>query len=103
MPASRQQEYVESEDGLDYLARQTGGFFMHDSNDLDAGIVRALQDLSGYFLIGYKPEESSFELEGGKRRFHRIQVKVKAARASQRAQAARSAATQRKRAWRSLV
>jgi len=79
VPASRQREYAESEDGLDYLARQTGGFFMHGSNDLDAGIVRALQDLSGYYLIGYKPEESSFELESGKRRFHRIQVKVKAA------------------------
>ena len=77
--ASRRREYAESEDGLDYLARQTGGFFMHDSNDLDAGIVRALQDLSGYYLIGYKPEESSFEPEGGKRRFHRIQVKVKTA------------------------
>jgi len=52
---------------------------MHDSNDLDAGILRALQDLSGYYLLGYKPEESSFDLDSGKRRFHRIQVKVKTA------------------------
>ncbi len=77
--AGRQREYLESEDGLDYLARQTGGFFMHGGNDLDAGIVRALEDLSGYYLIGYKPEESSFDLESGKRRFHKIQVEVKTA------------------------
>lgn len=75
----REREYLASEDGLEYLARETGGFFMHDGNDLDAGIVHALEDMSGYYLIGYKPAESSFELEGGERRFHRIQVLVKQA------------------------
>jgi VWFA-related protein len=75
----RESEYRASEDGLEYLARETGGFFMHDGNDLDAGIVHALEDMSGYYLIGYKPSESSFELESGERRFHRIQVKVKQA------------------------
>jgi hypothetical protein len=74
---SREREYLASEHGLDYLARETGGFFMHDGNDLDGGIVRALEDMSGYYLIGYKPGESSFELEGAHRRFHKIQVKVK--------------------------
>jgi hypothetical protein len=61
----RESEYLASEDGLEYLARETGGFFMHDGNDLDAGIVHALEDMSGYYLIGYKPSESSFELESG--------------------------------------
>ncbi len=75
----REREYLASEDGLEYLARETGGFFMHDGNDLDAGIVRALDDMSGYYLIGYKPSESSFELESGQRRFHQIQVLVKQA------------------------
>jgi VWFA-related protein len=75
----RESEYLASEDGLEYLARETGGFFMHDGNDLDAGIVHALEDMSGYYLIGYKPSESSFELESGQRRFHRIQVTVKQA------------------------
>jgi len=75
----RESEYLSSEDGLEYMARETGGFFMHDGNDLDAGIVHALEDMSGYYLIGYKPSESSFELESGDRRFHRIQVKVKPA------------------------
>jgi VWFA-related protein len=72
-------EFLASEHGLDYLARETGGFFMHDGNDLDGGIVRALEDMSGYYLIGYKPGESSFELEDGHRRFHGIRVLVKQA------------------------
>jgi VWFA-related protein len=75
----REHEYLASEDGLEYLARETGGFFMHDRNDLDAGIIHALEDMSGYYLVGYKPSESSFELESGERRFHRIRVLVKQA------------------------
>jgi VWFA-related protein len=75
----REREYLASEDGLEYLARETGGFFMHDRNDLDAGIIHALEDMSGYYLIGYKPSESSFELESGERHFHRIRVLVKQA------------------------
>jgi VWFA-related protein len=62
---------------LDYLARQTGGFFVHDNNDLAGAIRRALDDLSGYYLIGYRPDDSSFAPEKGYRQFHKIQVKVK--------------------------
>ncbi len=76
---AREGEFIASQHGLDYLARETGGFFMHDGNDLDAGIVHALEDMSGYYLIGYKPDESSFQLQDGHRRFHRIQVLVKQA------------------------
>jgi len=76
--SERHQEYFESQAGLDYLAQQTGGFFIHDSNDLNWGIRRVLEDLSGYYLIGYKPEESDFQAEGGRRSFHKIRVKVKA-------------------------
>jgi VWFA-related protein len=75
--SGRHQEYFESQAGLDYLAQQTGGFFIHDSNDLNWGIRRVLDDLSGYYLIGYKPEESDFQAEGGRRPFHKIHVKVK--------------------------
>ncbi len=74
----RAARYVTSQDGLDYLGRQTGGFFIHDTNDLNWGISRVLDDLSGYYLIGYKPDETSFEQENGTRKFHKIQVRVKA-------------------------
>jgi hypothetical protein len=36
-----------------------------------------MDDLSGYYLVGYKPDETSFEPESGQRKFHKIQVRVK--------------------------
>lgn len=77
--SERSREYVESQDGMAYLARQTGGFFVHDNNDLSGAVRRVIEDLNGYYLIGYKPEESSFAMENGYRRFHKIQVRVKVA------------------------
>lgn len=74
---NRADRYVASQEGLAYLARQTGGFLIHDTNDLNWGIDRVMNDLSGYYLIGYKPNESSFEPESGRRKFHKIQVKVR--------------------------
>ena len=75
--ASRHRKFFESQGGLDYLAHQTGGFFVHDNNDLAGAIRRMLDDLSGYYLIGYRPDDSSFAPEKGYRQFHKIQVKVK--------------------------
>jgi hypothetical protein len=75
--ADRRREFFESAQGLEYLAQQTGGFFIHDSNDLAGGVHRVLDDLSGYYLIGYRPDESSFAPEKGYRQFHKIQVKVR--------------------------
>lgn len=73
----RERQYFESQAGLDYLAQQTGGFFIHDSNDLSWGIRRVLDDLSGYYLIGYKPDESDFASKNGLHAFHKIRVRVK--------------------------
>ena len=77
VPGSRGAEFLGSQEGLDYLAHETGGFLIHGTNSLAGGIARALEDMSGYYLIGYKPDESAFELENGARRFHKIEVRVR--------------------------
>ena len=59
------------------LADATGGFVVKNSNDLSDGIRRALDDQKGYYLIGYRPDDSTFETVRGLRRFHRITVRVK--------------------------
>ncbi len=74
--SDRHTEFFNSQDGLNYLAQQTGGFFIHDNNDLAGGIGKVLDDQSGYYLIGYRPEESTFDATGH-RTFHRLIVKVK--------------------------
>ena len=72
----RRRENFETQDGLNYLAQQTGGFFIRNTNDLAGGVRRVLRDQEGYYLIGYRPDERTFDAANA-RRFNRIEVKVK--------------------------
>ncbi|MFL6214597.1 MAG: VWA domain-containing protein [Blastocatellia bacterium] len=73
----RHQELFNTQDGLHYLADQTGGFFIRNTNDLNSGIRRVLDDQRGYYLLGYVPEASSFRAKSSGVPFHKISVKVK--------------------------
>jgi VWFA-related protein len=73
--AARRDEFFESQEGLNYLAQQTGGFFIKNTNDLNGGVRRVLKDQENYYLIGFVPEESTFNREKG-RGFHELKVKV---------------------------
>jgi VWFA-related protein len=64
-----------SQEGLKYLALETGGFFVTNNNDVSLGIKRALDASKNFYLIGYRPDESTFE--SGRRRYHEVSVKVK--------------------------
>jgi VWFA-related protein len=75
--ARRRDDFFESQSGLDYLARQTGGFSIRNNNDLSAGIKRVLEDQKGYYLIGYRPDESTFDPKTGRRQFHKITLRLK--------------------------
>ena len=57
-------------EGGELIAKQTGGFFVRNSNDFQ--LRRVLEDQSGYYLLGYRPTEETFN-----RRFHHIKAKVK--------------------------
>ena len=57
-------------EGSERLARQTGGFQVHNSNDFQ--LDRIVEDQSGYYLIGYRPTDETFN-----RQFHQIKAKVK--------------------------
>ncbi len=75
----RRTSFLDSQQGLNYLAQQTGGFAIRNSNDLGKGVERILEDQKGYYLIGYIPDESTFTAQTGRRLFHKISVKVKSA------------------------
>jgi len=60
----------ENREGSLLLAKQTGGFQVTNSNDLQ--LDRILEDQSGYYLLGYRPSEETFN-----RQFHQIKAKVK--------------------------
>jgi VWFA-related protein len=57
-------------EGSDLIARQTGGFQVRNSNNFE--LDRFMQDQSGYYLLGYRPTEETFN-----RKFHHIKAKVK--------------------------
>jgi VWFA-related protein len=75
--ASRRNAAFETQEGLDYLAYETGGMPIKNTNDLSGGIRRVLADQKGYYLIGYRPDQSTFDPRTGRRRFHHVTVKVK--------------------------
>ncbi|HYH85370.1 MAG TPA: VWA domain-containing protein [Pyrinomonadaceae bacterium] len=75
----RRAGYFESQNGLSYLAAETGGLFIHNTNDVAEGVREVLEDQKGFYLIGYRPDAETFGREGGNLRFHRLEVKVRRA------------------------
>jgi VWFA-related protein len=74
---SRAASYRDTQDPLLYIARGTGGFFTRNRNDMVKSVQSVLDDQKGYYLIGFRPDESVFETVKGRRRFNELSVKVK--------------------------
>jgi VWFA-related protein len=77
MIENRASDFFESQTGLNYLARQTGGFFVRDDNDLSHGLRRVLDDQKGFYLIGYRPDETTFDAKTGRPDFHKLELRLK--------------------------
>ncbi|HEV7683617.1 MAG TPA: VWA domain-containing protein [Pyrinomonadaceae bacterium] len=74
--SDRRTSAFESQDGLNYLAKETGGIAIRNTNDLSGGIRRVIEDQRSYYLIGYRPDESTFDEKSGRRTFHKLSLKV---------------------------
>lgn len=57
-------------EGGEFIAKQTGGFLVRNSNSYQ--LDRIVEDQSGYYLLGYRPTDETFN-----RRFHHIKARVK--------------------------
>jgi VWFA-related protein len=73
----RSNQLNDSREGMINLAEKTGGLFLHDNNDIDGVVRQVVDDGDGYYLIGYQPEESTFDQKTGVAKFHSINVRVK--------------------------
>jgi hypothetical protein len=60
------------EDVLNALAADTGGRFIHNTNDPGPDLVKALKETSAYYLLAWRPNE-----EGGGKKFRRIELRIK--------------------------
>jgi VWFA-related protein len=72
----RNQDYREKQEGMSYLARETGGLFYTDTNDLAEAAHQAMKDQSGYYLLGYSPDEGTFATLGGEAKYHRLKLRM---------------------------
>jgi len=70
VPQWQHPDYGANDQFLYALAEGTGGFVIHDSNDLLAGLKRISKDQDQYYILAYTPPESA---EGS---CHALKVKV---------------------------
>ena len=71
----RSNDALDLQSGLDFLADETGGMAIHNSNDLARGIKRIIDD-KGYYLIGYRPDQTTFNPRTGRTTYHHLSLKV---------------------------
>ena len=71
----RHSNFLDSQDSLVYLARETGGTAYVNRNRLDNGLREAIEDQSGYYLIAYQPDSETFDPK--KNKFNKFKVRVK--------------------------
>ena len=77
--SDRRAAFMDSQDGLSYLSDRTGGLTFKNNNDIFGGLKKVIEDQEGYYLIGYRPDDSTFDRVNGRARFHHISLKVKRA------------------------
>jgi len=68
--SARAHKLTDMRTGSDLLAKETGGFLIQNANEFR--LKRIADDQSGYYLLGFRPPESTFN-----HRFHHISVRVK--------------------------
>jgi VWFA-related protein len=73
--SDRRTELFDTQEGLNYLAQQTGGRAFRNNNDIKGAIEKVLDDQKGYYLLGYEPDEKSFD--ASKLRFNKLSVRVR--------------------------
>lgn len=72
--ADRETSFLDSQQSLRYLANETGGFSFINQNYVDVGLKQAVDDQSSYYLLGYQPDDETFDPK--KAKFNKLEVKV---------------------------
>jgi hypothetical protein len=63
---------TQGRESLHFMAAETGGRLLKDTNDLGAALAEILDMTSRYYIVGYQPDDLR-----GPGRFHKLKVKVK--------------------------
>ena len=71
--AGRRDQLLDNQEGLGYLAEETGGLAIKNNNDLSGGVEKILADQS-YYLVGYEPDTETFNPD--QRKFNQLTIKI---------------------------
>jgi VWFA-related protein len=74
---NRQTTFVAEQDALSYLARQTGGVFIHGNNDLTDGLRQVIDNEQGYYLLAYRPDDADNDAGAAKGRTYKVSLRLK--------------------------
>lgn len=66
-------ERFEKQDGLSHLAKETGGRFFRNTNDLQAGLTKSIVEASQHYLLAWSPVSES----GKDEKWRKIEVKIR--------------------------
>jgi VWFA-related protein len=66
-------ERYERQDGLSQLARETGGRFIRNTNDLQTGLTKSIEEATQYYLLAWRPDDG----RGGSEKLRKIEVRVR--------------------------
>lgn len=70
----RRYELQDTQEGLRFLAEETGGRAFINNNDLNSAIRKTLDEQRGYYLIAYQPDADTFNPT--ERKFNKLTIKV---------------------------
>jgi VWFA-related protein len=70
----RAAENWDKQEGLAFLANETGGRAFFNNNDFNQSLEKALDEQKGYYLLAYQPDDDTFDAKT--RRFNKLTVKV---------------------------
>ena len=77
----RRNHIEDTQEGIGYIAKQTGGTTILNTSDLSIGMRKILEDQS-YYLVAYEPDDATFDSKA--RRYNTIEIKVNRPDASAR-------------------
>jgi hypothetical protein len=72
----RSTDLLNSQEGMLTLTDRTGGLFLQN-NDVEGSLRQVVDDGDGYYLLGYQPLITTFDVRPGMAKFHKISVRVK--------------------------
>jgi VWFA-related protein len=71
------EERAAQQSGMQLLAARTGGIFFSHENRVENAVAAVREDQKGYYVIGYVPEEGTFDKPRNAPVFHKLKLEVK--------------------------